>query len=51
MPVRPTQPTNQAALADLYLRTRRATFTWHNPQDFRLEDFTRDTAGELVHLA
>ena len=49
--LRPALPSDQAALADLYLRSRRTTFTWRNPGDFQLEDFARDTEGELIHLA
>jgi ribosomal protein S18 acetylase RimI-like enzyme len=50
MRLRPALPTDQAALADLYLRSRRAAFTWRDPEDFQLDDFTRDTEGELIHL-
>ncbi|MEK7953794.1 GNAT family N-acetyltransferase [Luteolibacter soli] len=49
--LRAALPADQAALADLYLRSRRAAFTWRNPEDFQLDDFTRDTEGELIHLA
>ena len=49
--LRPALPTDQATLADLYLRARRAAFTWRDPGDFQLDDFTRDTEGELIHLA
>ena len=51
MLLRPALPSDQAALADLYLRSRRAAFKWRNPEDFQLDDFTRDTEGELIHLA
>jgi GNAT superfamily N-acetyltransferase len=51
MLIRPALPTDQAALADLYLRSRRAAFTWRDPEDFQLDDFTRDTEGEFIHLA
>lgn len=51
MLLRPALPSDQAALADLYLRSRRAAFTWRNPSDFQLDDFPRDTEGELIHLA
>jgi len=51
MLIRPALPSDQAALADLYLRSRRATFTWRYPADFQLDDFARDTEGELIHLA
>ncbi|RYG19012.1 GNAT family N-acetyltransferase, partial [bacterium] len=51
MLIRLALPTDQATLANLYLRSRRAAFTWRNPEDFQLDDFTRDTEGELIHLA
>jgi GNAT superfamily N-acetyltransferase len=51
MLLRPALPSHHAALADLYLRSRRAAFTWRDPEDFQLDDFARDTEGELIHLA
>ncbi|MFY8105383.1 MAG: GNAT family N-acetyltransferase [Elstera sp.] len=40
-----------AILAELYLRTRRSAFSWLPPETFQLEDFYRDTQGELIWLA
>jgi len=40
-----------SALAELYVRTRRATFSWLPAETFQLEDFYRDTHGELIWLA
>ncbi len=40
-----------AALATLYLRTRRKTFTWLPAKTFQLEDFYRDTQGEVIWVA
>jgi len=51
MLIPPAPPTDQAALGELSLRSRRVAFTWRNPEDFQLDDFTRDTEGELIHLA
>jgi len=51
MLLRPALPSDQADLALLYLRSRRAAFTWRHPEDFQLDDFDRDTEGELIHLA
>ncbi|MCW1926573.1 GNAT family N-acetyltransferase [Luteolibacter arcticus] len=51
MRLRPALPTDQATLSDLYLRSRRTAFTWRDPAAFQLDDFARDTEGELIHLA
>ncbi|MCW1884265.1 GNAT family N-acetyltransferase [Luteolibacter flavescens] len=51
MLIRPALPADQTALADLYLSSRRAAFTWRDPADFLHEDFARDTEGELIQLA
>lgn len=51
MLVRPARPADQPALADLYLHSRRAAFSWREPADFRHDDFMRDSAGEVIHLA
>jgi GNAT superfamily N-acetyltransferase len=40
-----------AVLASLYLRTRRETFTWLPTKTFQIEDFYRDTQGEVIWVA
>jgi GNAT superfamily N-acetyltransferase len=49
--VRPALAADWPELAELYLRARRATFSWQDPAEFRHRDFTRDSAGEMIHLA
>ena len=38
-------------LEQLFLRARRQTFCWENPDKFRLEDYQKQTAGEEVFVA
>lgn len=45
------QEADRAALAQIYLETRRAAFYWWQPEHFQLEDFDRDTVGEMIFVA
>lgn len=38
-------------LRTLFLNERRRTFSWHDPSEFQLKDFDRDTKGELILVA
>lgn len=38
-------------LETLFLETRQATFTWENPNKFKLDDFQKSTDGETIFLA
>jgi ribosomal protein S18 acetylase RimI-like enzyme len=38
-------------LERLFLEVRQATFTWENPNKFKLEDFRKSTKGETIFLA
>lgn len=42
---------DRAALCGLYLAARRQAFHWLDTSQFRLEDFDRDTEGELIWVA
>lgn len=38
-------------LETLFLEVRQATFTWENPNKFKLDDFQKSTDGETIFLA
>jgi len=38
-------------LADIYYKSRIATFDWMNPNEIELDDFHRDTKGEKIWVA
>ena len=49
--IRPATPADHATLAEIYLHSRRHTFTWQDPADFQLTDFALHSAGENIWLA
>ena len=49
--VRRATEADHAALAELFLTTRRHAFPWVPPGEFQLSDFTLQTEGEIIHLA
>lgn len=49
--IRPAQPSDAQALAQLFLQARRATFTWIDPAQFQLADFALQTQGETIWVA
>lgn len=44
-----SEDTNQ--LEKLFLDIRQATFTWENPNKFKLDDYQKSTEGETIFLA
>lgn len=46
--IRPAGGEDRHALADIYMRMRRATFTWVDPGRFQIEDFAVQSQGETV---
>ncbi len=51
MRIREATEADHAALAELFLRVRRESFTWADPAAFKVEDFAEQTEGEVIHLA
>jgi GNAT superfamily N-acetyltransferase len=51
MTILPYAPHQHAALAQLYLDTRRSSFPWLDSQAMQLTDFARDTADESLLVA
>lgn len=51
MRIRPAFEADHAALAELFLRVRRESFTWVDAAGSRLEDFAVQTEREAIHLA
>lgn len=51
MIIREMQRGDLAALQKLYQLCRIATFDWHPPDEFKLEDFEKSTEGEWVLVA
>ncbi len=49
--VRPFRPGDREACIRIYGEARRAAFHWMPPDQFRDQDFDRDTAGEVVLVA
>jgi len=49
--IRKARPTDTAALASLFLESRRRAFHWKDPLTFQLEDFEKQTTGEVVSVA
>jgi GNAT superfamily N-acetyltransferase len=48
--IRPAVERDQAVLAEIYLASRRATFTWVEPDRFQLEDFAGQSKGESIFV-
>ncbi|PWJ98224.1 ribosomal protein S18 acetylase RimI-like enzyme [Flavobacterium araucananum] len=51
MEIREIKNSDYPTLRTLYLKERQTTFSWLDPSEFKLEDFERDTKGELVLVA
>ncbi len=49
--IRRAEAKDGAALARIFVESRLAAFYWQNPARFRLEDFEKETAGEVVFVA
>ncbi len=49
--IRKAENSDYHQLAELFLLTRRNTFSWENPDKFQLDDFTNATKGEIVFVA
>lgn len=49
--IRKANPGDTHQLETLFLEVRQATFTWENPNKFKLDDFQKSTEGEAVFLA
>jgi ribosomal protein S18 acetylase RimI-like enzyme len=49
--IRRAEAKDSAALARIFLESRLEAFYWQNPARFRLEDFEKETAGEMVFVA
>ena len=48
--VRPAREQDMQQLAEIYLRVRRETFLWVDPDRFTLEDFAAHTNGERLFV-
>ncbi|GGF06952.1 GNAT family N-acetyltransferase [Hymenobacter cavernae] len=49
--IRKAQPNDSARLAEIFLQSRRSGFFWLDPERFQLDDFERQTQGEVVWVA
>lgn len=49
--IRKAEPGDVRTLAQLFLDCRRATFDWEDPSKFQLQDFEKQTVGEVVFVA
>jgi len=49
--IREYRPADAARLSEIYLGSRKATFSWLNTALFELSDFHRDTRGEHIRVA
>jgi GNAT superfamily N-acetyltransferase len=49
--VRKAKASDTEKLARIFLESRLCTFYWQNPAQFHLEDFEKQTAGEVVFVA
>lgn len=49
--IREIQDQDVEALSELYLEARIKTFTWIEPQNYKLEDFEKDTEDEVILVA
>lgn len=49
--IRKASRSDTPQLEQLFLEVRQATFTWENPNKFKLEDFQKSTEGEAIFLA
>jgi len=49
--IRRAEVKDAAVLARIFLESRLKAFYWLNPARFRLEDFEKETAGEMVYVA
>jgi ribosomal protein S18 acetylase RimI-like enzyme len=51
MTIRPAEPSDHPALAELFLVARNDAFTWADPASHTRDDFADQTEGEAIHLA
>lgn len=51
MKIRKAKPSDTLQLQELFLITRRKTFSWEKPSKFKLLDFKKSTQGESVFVA
>jgi ribosomal protein S18 acetylase RimI-like enzyme len=49
--IRRAEAKDSAALARIFVESRLQAFYWQNPARFRLEDFEKEAAGEVVFVA
>lgn len=49
--IRRATPADRPALAEIFLKARRAAFDWQDPASFALDDFDAQTEGEIILLA
>ena len=49
--IRQAQPNDTPRLAEIFLESRRSGFYWLDPERFQLDDFERQTVGEVVWVA
>ncbi|MEZ5589608.1 MAG: GNAT family N-acetyltransferase [Gammaproteobacteria bacterium] len=49
--IRPRAMSDLNALREIYLESRKNAFDWMDSTEFSLEDFDRDTEGELIWVA
>ena len=49
--IRPATSDDGPCLSQLFLLARRQTFHWCSPNSFQLEDYYRETEGEVVFVA
>ncbi|OUJ71772.1 GNAT family N-acetyltransferase [Hymenobacter crusticola] len=49
--IRKAQSSDSAQLAKIFLESRRSGFYWLDPERFQLDDFERQTQGEIVWVA
>ena len=49
--IREFQESDRRFLSHFYLNERQKTFHWLSPELFKLEDFNKDTSGELILVA
>lgn len=49
--IRKAQPADTAELAALFLESRRRAFHWHDAERYQLDDFQKQTEGEVIMVA
>ena len=49
--IRPFEVGDKAALSQIYFKCRLDTFHWVPREEFRIEDFEKDTDGEVILVA